>query len=307
MENIYGRPLTRRSSCTSAPVAKGMTSAHSSSRQSRLATAAILALSAGIRAFTLEYAVSGSPTSHRRVPRRSARCEYSGQNIFHQNVVAAAVIAALAGMLAGLALDIGLIERFRGRSAISVFIATLGAALIVENVLVVNPAPLMSPTRSRRATCTTSGRSCGRRGAYRGDRLGAGGGSGCCTCCSSTRGSARRSGRSRKIERSRRLVALRRGGSCMRTWALAGAALRLPRASCSRRRSVTLGPWLSFTFLLLTITATVAGGIGRPYATLGGALIVGLVLQISGTYRARRTKMFRPSILLVYLMVFQSG
>ena len=47
------------------------------------------------------------------------------------------MVAAAAGAAAGLALNFGLIEQFRGRTAITVFIATLGVAIIVENVLTI--------------------------------------------------------------------------------------------------------------------------------------------------------------------------
>jgi len=101
-----------------------------------LSTAAILALSAV--AFTLEYAVSRVANfAHGEFLTIGAYAAYSGQHFFHQNVAAAALIAAAAGMLAGLALNAGLIEQFKGRSSITIFIATLGAALIVENVLII--------------------------------------------------------------------------------------------------------------------------------------------------------------------------
>jgi branched-subunit amino acid ABC-type transport system permease component len=99
-----------------------------------LSTAAILSLSAV--SFTLQYAVSRIANfAHGEFLTLGAYAAYSGQAIFHQNVAAAAVIAAVAGAAAGLALNFGVIEQFRGRSAITVFIATLGVALIVENVL----------------------------------------------------------------------------------------------------------------------------------------------------------------------------
>ena len=100
-----------------------------------LSTAAILSLSAV--AFTLEYAVSRVANfAHGEFLTIGAYAAYSGQAIFHQNVAAAALIATVAGMLAGLALNTAVIEQFRGRSAITVLIATLGVALIVENVLI---------------------------------------------------------------------------------------------------------------------------------------------------------------------------
>ena len=99
-----------------------------------LATAAILALSA--LAFTLEYAVSRIANfAHGEFLTIGAYAAYSTQSIFHQNVAAAAVIAAAAGAVAGLLLNALVIEQFRGRSAITVLIATLGVALIVQNVL----------------------------------------------------------------------------------------------------------------------------------------------------------------------------
>ena len=67
----------------------------------------------------------------------------------------------------------------------------------------------------------------------------------------------------------------------------------------------TFGPTLGLNFLLLTITATVAGGLGRPYATLGGALIVGLVIQISGTYTSSAYELVWAFLLLVLLMLFR--
>src|SRR6266852_4457194 len=81
-----------------------------------LSTAAILALSAV--AFTLEYAVSRVANfAHGEFLTIGAYAAYSGQTIFHQNVAAAAAIAAAAGMVAGLVLNAGLIEQFRGRTS----------------------------------------------------------------------------------------------------------------------------------------------------------------------------------------------
>ena len=66
-----------------------------------LATAAILALSAV--AFTLEYAVSRIANfAHGEFLTIGAYVAYSTQGIFHQNVAAAAAIAAAAGLVAGL-------------------------------------------------------------------------------------------------------------------------------------------------------------------------------------------------------------
>src|SRR5260370_16616057 len=101
-----------------------------------LSTAAILSLSAV--AFTLEYAVSRVANfAHGEFLTIGAYAAYTGQTFFHQSVVAAALIAAAAGMLAGLGLNAALMEQFRGRSGITIFIATVGASLILQNVLVI--------------------------------------------------------------------------------------------------------------------------------------------------------------------------
>ena len=67
-----------------------------------LATAAILALSAV--AFTLEYAVSRVANfAHGELLTIGAYAAYSGQRLFHQNVAAAALLAAGAGLWPGCA------------------------------------------------------------------------------------------------------------------------------------------------------------------------------------------------------------
>jgi len=72
-----------------------------------LSTAAILSLSAV--AFTLEYAVSRVANfAHGEFLTIGAYAAYTGQRFFHQNVAAAALIAAAAGLVAGLVLNAGL-------------------------------------------------------------------------------------------------------------------------------------------------------------------------------------------------------
>jgi len=267
-----------------------------------LATAAILALSAV--AFTLEYAVSRVANfAHGEFLTIGAYAAYSGQNIFHQNVVAAALIAALAGMLAGLALNIGLIERFRGRSPISVFIATLGAALIVENVLIMiygaanvsytfpqgnlhHVGPFLWTTSDIEVIVSALAVAGLLYLLLQHTRFGK-----AIRAVSQDRTLAQVSG-------------IPARGIVMRTWALAGAVSGFAGFVLAETIG-TFGPTLGFQFLLLTITATVAGGLGRPYATLGGALIVGLVLQISGTYSSSAYELVFAFGLLVVLMLFR--
>jgi branched-subunit amino acid ABC-type transport system permease component len=267
-----------------------------------LATAAILALSAV--AFTLQFAVSRVANfAHGEFLTIGAYVAYSGQTIFHQNVVAAALLAAAAGMIAGLVLNVGLIERFRGRSAITVFIATLGAALIIENVLTMiygaanvsytfaqgrlhHVGPFLWTTSDIEVIISALAVAALLYVLLHNTRFGK-----AIRAVSQDRTLAQVSGIP-----ARRIV--------MQTWALAGAVAGFAGFVLAETIG-TFGPTLGFSFLLLTITATVAGGIGRPYATLGGALIVGIVIQIAGTYTNPAYELVFAFLLLVVLMLFR--
>jgi len=267
-----------------------------------LATAAILSLSAV--AFTLEYAVSRIANfAHGEFLTIGAYAAYSGQRFFHQSVVAAALIAAVAGMLAGLALNACLIEQFRGRTAITVFIATLGAALIVENVLVIvygaanvsysftqgglhHVGPFLWTTSDLEVIFSALAVAALIFLLLQRTRFGK-----AIRAVSQDRALAQVSGIP-----ARRIV--------MQTWALSGAISGFAGFVLADTIG-TFGPQLGFSFLLLTITATVTGGIGRPYATLGGALIVGLVIQIAGAYTSSAYQLVYAFLLLVILMLFR--
>jgi branched-subunit amino acid ABC-type transport system permease component len=267
-----------------------------------LSTAAILSLSAV--AFTLEYAVSRIANfAHGEFLTLGAFAAYSGQRIFHQNVAAAAVIAALAGAVAGLALNFGLIEQFRGRTAITVFIATLGVALIVENLLVIiygaanvtysfpqgnlhHVGPFLWTTSDIEVIISALAVAGLIYVLLQHTRFGK-----AVRAISQDRALAQVSGIP-----ARRII--------MQTWALAGAIAGFAGFVLADTIG-TFGPTLGFSFLLLTITATVAGGLGRPYATFGGAIIVGLAIQIAGTYTSSAYELVFAFLLLVLLMLFR--
>ena len=267
-----------------------------------LSTAAILSLSAV--AFTLEYAVSRIANfAHGEFLTLGAYAAYSGQAIFHQNVAAAAVIAAAAGAAAGLALNFGLIEQFRGRSAITVFIATLGVAIIVENVLVIgygaanvtygfaqgnlhHVGPFLWTTTDIEVIVSALAVAGLIYLLLQHTRFGK-----AVRAISQDRALAQVSGIP-----ARRII--------MQTWALAGAIAGFAGFMLADTIG-TFGPTLGFGFLLLTITATVAGGLGRPYATFGGAIIVGLAIQIAGTYTSSAYELVFAFLLLVLLMLFR--
>jgi len=267
-----------------------------------LATAAVLALSAV--AFTLEYAVSRIANfAHGEFLTVGAYVAYSTQGIFHQNVAAAAGIAAVTGAVAGLLLNVLVIEQFRGRSAITVLIATLGVALIVENVLDMiygaanvsysfaqgslhHVGPFLWTTSDIEVIISALAVAGLIYLLLQHTRFGK-----AVRAISQDRALAQVSGIP-----ARRII--------MQTWALAGAIAGFAGFALAYTVG-TFGPTLGFSFLLLTITATVAGGLGRPYATFGGAIIVGLAIQIAGTYTSSAYELVFAFLLLVLLMLFR--
>ena len=267
-----------------------------------LSTAAILALSAV--AFSLEFAVSRIANfAHGEFLTIGAYAAYSAQSVFHQNVAAAAVTAAAAGAIAGLLLNILVIEQFRGRTAITVFIATLGVSLIAQNVLNMiygaanvsytftqgnlhHVGPFLWTTTDIEVIISVLAVAGLIYLMLQRTRFGK-----AIRAVSQDRALAQVSGIP-----ARRIV--------MQTWALAGAVAGFAGFALADTIG-TFGPSLGFNFLLLTITAAVAGGIGRPYATLGGAVIVGLVLQIAGTYTSSAYELVFAFLFLVVLMLFR--
>jgi branched-chain amino acid transport system permease protein len=267
-----------------------------------LATAAILALSAV--AFTLEYAVSRVANfAHGELLTIGAYAAYTGQRFFHQNVAAAALVAAVAGCVAGLVMNVALIEQFRGRSAITTFIATLGASLVLQNLLEIiygaanvsysftqgglhHVGPFLWTTSNIEVILSALAVAGLIYLLLQRTKFGK-----AIRAVSQNRELAQVSGIP-----ARQVV--------MGTWALAGAIAGFAGFILADTFG-TFGPQLGFSFLLLTITASVAGGIGRPYATLGGALLVGLVIEIAGTYTNSSYQLVWAFGLLVVLMLFR--
>ncbi len=213
------------------------------------------------------------------------------------------MIAAAAGAVAGLALNAAVIERFRGRTATTVLIATLGVALIVENVLEMiygaanvsygypqgslhHVGPFLWTTSDIEVIVAALAVAALIYLLLQRTRFGK-----AIRAVSQDRALAQVSGIP-----ARRIIT--------QTWILAGAVAGFAGFALADTVG-TFGPLLGFNFLLLTITATVAGGLGRPYATLGGALIVGLVVQIAGTYTSSAYELVFAFLLLVVLMLFR--
>jgi branched-subunit amino acid ABC-type transport system permease component len=267
-----------------------------------LATAAILALSAV--SFTLQYAVSRIANfAHGELLTIGAYAAYSSQHLFHQDTAAVAVIAAVAGALAGVLLNVVLIERFQGRNAITVLIVTLGASLIAQNVLMIiygaanvsyslnggalhHVGPFLWTTMDLEVIAAAAAVAVMLYLLLQHTRVGT-----AIRAVAQDRSLARVSGIP-----ARRVI--------MGTWALAGAVAGFAGFMLAATVG-TFGPQTGFSFLLLTITATVAGGLGRPYATLGGAVVVGLVVQVAGAYTSSEYQLVYAFGLLVVLLLLR--
>jgi len=266
-----------------------------------LSTAAILALSAV--AFTLEYAVSNvANLAHGEMLTIGAYAAYVGARISNNNLVVATLMAVAVGAATGWLLNFALIERFRGQHVISTFIATLGASLILQNVLVMgfgaanvsysfaqgslhHVGPFLWTT-SDLAVIASALIMAGLiylllQRTKMGKALRA---------VSQNRELAQVSGIP-----ARRVVA--------QTWVLAGGIAGFAGFVLAETIG-TFSPTLGNSFLLLTIAATVAGGLGRPYATLGGALVVGVILQVAGAYTSAAYELVFAFLVLVVLLIF---
>ena len=271
-----------------------------------LVSAAILALSAV--AFTLEYAVTNvANLAHGEILTIGA---YAAFLVLQStgNILLSALSAALAGGLLALAMHAAVIDRFvrRGVGTMPTFIATLGVSFIIQNVLVIffgaaNVAYTISQSAPHQVgpflwtsteeeilisalvitavlyviiTYTKFGKAL--RAVFQNRDL------------------ARVTGINPQLVASI-------------TWFLAGMIAGY--AGFILAESVgTFNPYSGFSFFLITLTAAVAGGLGKPFSTMIGALIVGIVLQFTGGYISASYELaFAFAILALIILVRPRG
>jgi branched-subunit amino acid ABC-type transport system permease component len=271
-----------------------------------LVTASILALSAV--AFTLEYAVTNvANVSHGEILTVGAYAAY----LTHQrtgSAVAAAIAAALAGGFIALLMHsavIGPFIRF-GATPTIVFIATLGVSFMIQNTLVIffgaaNVAYTLDPGAPQHigpflltpldlqiiasAIAITFV-------LY--------------LIISRTRfGKALRAvSQNRELARVTGINATRVAAA---TFFLAG--LVAGYAGFILAESVgSFNPYFGFSFFLITLTAAVAGGLGKAFGTMVGAVLVGIILEFAGGYvSASYNLAFAFAILAVVILVRPRG
>ncbi|HUY06419.1 MAG TPA: branched-chain amino acid ABC transporter permease [Acidimicrobiales bacterium] len=272
---------------------------------SGIAIAAILALSAV--AFTLEYAVSRVVNlAHGETLTIGAYSAYVAENNFHQDLYICALIATAFGALAAMALNFSLIERFRNQKPLATLIATLGASLILQNAVLIgfggasvsytfsqgnlfHIGPFLWTALTIKVIISAVVVAVLIYLLLQRTRLGK-----ALRAISQNRELAQVSGIP-----ARRVV--------MQTWAVAGAISGFAGFLYGETIG-TITPTVGNGFLLLSITAAVGGGLGRPYPTLGGAVVLGLVMSIASTYTSSAYQLVIAfGFLVVMLLVKPNG
>jgi branched-subunit amino acid ABC-type transport system permease component len=240
-------------------------------------TASILALSAV--AFTLEYGVTNvANVSHGEILTVGAYAAY----LVHQrtgSAIAAAIAAALAGGLAAVAMYWSLIGPFIrfGASPTVIFIATLGMSFVIQNTLVIffgaaNVAYTIDPGAPRyvgpflvtpldeQIVASAIGITVVLFFIISRTKFGK---------------ALRAVSQNRELARVTGINATRVAAA---TYFLAG--LIAGYAGFVLAESVgSFNPYFGFMFFLITLTAAVAGGLGKAVGTMVGAVIVGIILE----------------------------
>jgi branched-subunit amino acid ABC-type transport system permease component len=271
-----------------------------------IVTASILALSAV--AFTLEYGVTNvANISHGEILTVGAYAAY----LMHQrtgSAIAAAVAAALAGGLVALAMYSTLIGPFIrfGATPTVVFIATLGMSFVIQNVLVIffgasnvaysidpgapqHLGPFLLTPLAEETVVSAIGITIALYVIISRTRFGK---------------ALRAVSQNRELARVTGINATRVAAA---TFFLAG--LIAGYAGFVLAETVgTFDPYFGFRFFLITLTAAVAGGLGRAFGTMAGAVIVGIILEFaSGYISASYNLAFAFAILAVVILVRPRG
>jgi branched-subunit amino acid ABC-type transport system permease component len=271
-----------------------------------IVTAAILSLSAV--AFTLEYAVTNvANLSHGEILTIGAYAAYLVQQRTG-NPLLAALGAAVAGGIIALVMHTAVIDRFvrRGVGTMPTFIATLGMSFVIQNVLVIifgaaNVAytiPQSAPNQVGPFLWTSVEEEIIISALV-------------ITAVLYVIITYTKFGKAlRAVFQNRelaRVTGINAQFVAAATWFLAG--LVAGYAGFILAESVgTFNPYFGFSFFLITLTAAVAGGLGKPFSTMAGAVIVGIALEFTGGYISASYELaFAFAILAAIILVRPRG
>jgi len=271
-----------------------------------LVTGGVLALSA--IAFTLQYAVSRIPNlAHGELLTYGAYAGYVATRWSHSLAVAA-LAAALIGGAIGWGINAAMIEPFlRARvRTTAIFIGTLAVSLVLQNIILLvfggaslayalpaedsnRVGPFLWTLRDEQSMAAALVVMLLLYVLLHHTKFGK-----ALRAIADNRDLARVSG----IQTHRIIQG---------TWCLAGVVAGFAGFVLA----VTLGtltPSLGFTFLLVTMAAAVAGGLGRPQGALAAALLIGIAMEVSALYADASYKLLVAFALLVLvLLVRPSG
>lgn len=271
-----------------------------------LVTASIISLSAV--ALSLQYSVTDVPNfAHGELMTVGAYAAYETQR-FTSNLIAAAVIAVLAGAVFGVVLNSALLRPFRqaGAKRLVLFIVTIAFGLIVQNVLLLiyggsslayvlppsrveNIGPFILTQRDIAVIVLGAVAMLAVHLLLRYTRFGI-----AQRALADSRELARISGIA--VDRIIQITWLISG-------ALGGVAGFVLGATVG-----SLTPTLGFSFLLVIFAAAIVGGIGKPYGAMAGALIIGLATEVSALYLpADYKEVVAFAILILVLLVRPQG
>ncbi|MGB9182949.1 MAG: branched-chain amino acid ABC transporter permease [Solirubrobacteraceae bacterium] len=266
-----------------------------------LVTAAVLSLSAV--ALTLQYAVSRvANLAHGELLTIGAYGAYEALQLTG-SIPLAALGAAVAGGLAGMAMNLGLIERFAGRPTIVIVIATLGLSLVIQNVLII----IFGAANKVYVIDQGSPHHIGPFVLTDAEILVAVSAAAVATALYVLL-QRTKFGKALRAVSDNRDLAVASGIPARRvitaTWGIAGMIAGFAGFVLAETIG-TFTPSLGFGYLLITLTAAVAGGLGRPYGTLVGAVLVGLVLELAGAYTSSSYQLAFALGVLVILLLFR--
>lgn len=271
-----------------------------------LVTAAILALSAV--AFTLEYGVTNvANLSHGEILTVGA---YAAFVVHHLtgNAVIDALAASLAGGLLALGVHWAVVDRFvrRGMATLTIFIATLGVSFAIQYTLAIIFG-------SANVAYTIEQGAPHQVGPFLWTRTGI---SILISALLITAAlyvviSRTKFGKAlRAVSQNRDLAGVTGIDAHLvasATWFLAGMVAGYAGFVLAETIG-TFNPSFGFSFFLITLTAAVAGGLGRAFSTMAGALIVGIVLEFTGAYvSASYNLAFAFAILAIIILVRPRG
>jgi branched-subunit amino acid ABC-type transport system permease component len=271
-----------------------------------LVTASILALSAV--AFTLEYGVTNvANLSHGEILTVGAYAAF----VVHRltgNAIIGAVAAALAGGLLALAVHWAVVDRFirRGVATLTVFIATLGVSFAIQYTLAIIFG-------SANVAYTISQGAPHQVGPFLWTRTGISIMVSALIITAALYGIISRTkfGKAlRAVSQNRDLAGITGIDAHLvasATWFLAGMIAGYAGFVLAETIG-TFNPSFGFSFFLITLTAAVAGGLGRAFSTMAGAVIVGIVLEFTGAYvSASYNLAFAFAILAVIILLRPRG